>query len=219
MKKPALDIGSTWETDLYGNLRASRTRAWFVAGASMCVSAILAAGMLLLIPQHQVQPYVITQDTTTGLMKEVRPLLRTGITENDSLIEAQLVSYVQQRESYDFATVQNAVNTVWIQTVGPAREQWKPVLDASNPENPVALYGQRTTVTARIRSVSRIGPNAAQVRFVTDKRTAGAIEQEEWVSTIGFEFSTGEMTTETRWLNPLGFQVTQYHKKPEVTIR
>ena len=46
--------------------------------------------------------------------------------------------------------------------------------------------------------------------------SAGAAEPAmSWVAVIHYRFSTEPLSAEDRFINPLGFQVTRYHRSPE----
>jgi type IV secretion system protein VirB8 len=68
-----------------------------------------------------------------------------------------------------------------------------------------------------VRSVSPLGGNAALVRFETQRRDAGgqALPPHYWVAVIRYQFSTGALSMEDRYLNPLGFQVVRYRRDAE----
>jgi type IV secretion system protein VirB8 len=59
------------------------------------------------------------------------------------------------------------------------------------------------------------------VRFETIQRDAGAQYQvaQPWVAVVRYRFSGEPMSAEDRFLNPLGFQVTEYRRDAEALPR
>jgi type IV secretion system protein VirB8 len=120
------------------------------------------------------------------------------------------------RESFDIATVSINYRKAALFSAGAARTSYLHTMQASNPGSPL-LLPRTTLVETRVKSVSPIGPNAALVRFETVRTDQGARPQaaSAWVAVIRYHYSRDPMKLEDRFINPLGFQVTSYHKDPE----
>ena len=76
-------------------------------------------------------------------------------------------------------------------------------------------------IDVEIRSVSKLSNDSALVRFATSRNDPGAAAQpeENWVAVIRYRYSNAPMTFEDRLVNPLGFEVTSYHKDGRIASR
>jgi type IV secretion system protein VirB8 len=72
-------------------------------------------------------------------------------------------------------------------------------------------------IDVEIRSVSQLSDKSALVRFASVRRDQGGTElpPENWVAIIKYRCSNAPMTVEDRYVNPLGFEVTDYRKDAE----
>jgi len=92
-----------------------------------------------------------------------------------------------------------------------------------NPQSPLNLYKDGTTVRMQIRSISFLKlasgkENVAQVRFTKYARAGGTGEEQptSWISTIEFAYVKPSTDEKLRSLNPLGFRIVEYRREPEV---
>jgi type IV secretion system protein VirB8 len=86
------------------------------------------------------------------------------------------------------------------------------VWNSGSDQYPPSIYGGDTVITTRVRSVSILDENTAQVRFVRRLETEGATPVErDFVAVVGYAFEPRtERTLDQVWRNPLGFTVTGY---------
>jgi len=182
----------------------------------MAANLVLALTLAMLVPLHQTVPYVIQQDPDTGRLSALQPVSAGALTQQESLIQYQLVQYVQHREGYDRGSIRNAVQHVFFTSAGDAWTQYNETLADGHPENPVRKYGNQATVSVRVKSVSMVGENAASIRFSTTKRAGGLEQEEHWITFVNYRFTEAPLAQEVRFINPLGFQVTTYRKSSEV---
>ena len=76
---------SSWSEDVNGSLRASRRRAWWVAGTAATIALFEALALVLLTPLKTVVPYTITVDRQTGAAQLARGVALGPLSENDAL--------------------------------------------------------------------------------------------------------------------------------------
>ena len=207
----------SWATDKIGALRRSCRTAWIVAGAAAVVAVAEAAALALLMPLKTVEPYTLMVDRTTGFVQALKPLDPDQITPDRSLVQSMLVQYVIARESFDLATLQADYRKVGLWSAEQARSDYLSLMQPSNLDGPLTLYPRSSVVETRVKSVSRLDAQSALVRFETVRRDEGGQHQaaRPWVAVVQYRFSGEPMSTEDRFLNPLGFQVLQYRRDPE----
>jgi hypothetical protein len=95
-----------------------------------------------------------------------------------------LVQYVIARESFDIAILQANYQKVGLWSAEQARSDYLGLMQVSNLEGPLSLYPRSSVVETRVKSVSRLDPQSALVRFDTIRRDQGGQQQpaQPWVS-------------------------------------
>lgn len=222
IEREALDSyyreAASWADDQRAGLVRSRRIAWIVAIVATAMAAMLALAILFLTPLKTVEPYTLLVDRNTGYVQALKPLDAEKIAPDRALTQSFLVQYVIARESYDFGTVQSDYRKVMLWSADAARTGYSTTMQATDPASPLVRYPRSAVVQARVKSVSPLGPDSALVRFDTQLRDRGGRAQpsQSWVAVIRYRYSTAPMSTEDRFLNPLGFQVTRYRRDAEM---
>ena len=208
---------STWSEDILGGLRASRRRAYFVAGAAVLVALLEAGALMALVPLKTVVPYTITVDRQTGYIETAEPLKPGALAQDEAVVKAFLAQYVLARESFDVTDLQAEYAKVAAWTTGPAREQYVAAMQRTNPQSPVNLYDARSVVKITVKGISLLAHGSALVRFDAQRLVDGhpMPERRPYAAVIAFRFTGQPMRNEDRFQNPLGFQVTQYRRDAE----
>jgi type IV secretion system protein VirB8 len=207
----------SWATDQQDALRASRRIAWIIAAAAVVVAVFEAVALVFLAPLKTVVPYTLMVDRNTGYVQALKPIDANTIAPDAALTQSFLVQYVIARESFDINELQASYRKVTVWSIDQARTDYVTSMQYANPGSPLARYPRTTTIATRVRSVSPLGGKAALVRFETQRRDAGgqAMPPRFWVAVIRYQFSTGPLSMEDRFLNPLGFQVVGYRRDAE----
>lgn len=207
----------SWATDRIGALRKSCRIAWIVAATAAAVAVVEGFALIVLMPLKTVVPYTLLVDRTTGFVQALKPLDASQITPDRALVQSMLVQYVIARESFDAATLQANYQKIGLWSADQARNDYLNLMQASNPQGPLARYPGSAVLEARVKSVSPLGNDSALVRFETARRDAGGQYQppQPWVAVVQYRFSGEPMSAEDRFTNPLGFQVLEYRVDPE----
>ena len=207
----------SWADDRLDALRASRRVAWIVAGAFMAIAVFEALALIFLAPLKTVVPYALLVDRHTGYVQELKPLDAQKIAPDTALTQSFLAQYVIARESYDADEVQADYRKVALWSAEDARSAYVAHMQPSSADSPLTLYPRSTVVATRVKSISPLGGNAVLVRFDTQRqdRAAQPGPVQPWVAVIRYRFSAAPLSTEDRYVNPLGFQVLQYRRDAE----
>jgi type IV secretion system protein VirB8 len=207
-----------FEADLILGPRRRERIAYVVAGVGIVIGLTGFLGAVSILPLKTVQTHVVIVDKTSGQLDRVAAVQNMTLDENDAIIQAHLVSYVDQRETYDLADSEHRINAVLDRSDGDAARTLRDLWDSAHDDYPITVYGPDAKIDVVIRSVNQLGDGVAQVRFTKtlrlprDKRrvTRG------YVATIAFEFrpETKQRLQEV-WGNPLGFVVVSYRTDAE----
>lgn len=207
---------ASWSDDVNGSLRASRRRAWWVAGAAVFVAVLEALALALLVPLKTVVPYTITVDRQTGAAQLASGIVLGPMSQNDALLQSALAQYVIARETLDATDLAANYRKVGLWSAGTARSDYLRAMDRRNPQSILVGATAATLVQTTVKQVTVMSPTSALVRFSTDRREGdGAVTRSDWAAVMQFAFTGGPLSMEDRLINPLGFQVTSYRRDAE----
>lgn len=207
---------ASWSQDVNASLRASRSRAWWVAAAAGLVALLQAAALVALLPLKTVVPYTITVDHQTGEATLARGVNLGPMSENEALVQSALAQYVIARETLDATDLAANFRKVGLWSSGSARRDYLFSMDRANPASVLNSANAETLVTTTIRSITILDEKTALVRFATDRRQGdGPITRQDWLAVIKYGFSGKPLSLEDRLINPLGFQVSHYRRDAE----
>jgi type IV secretion system protein VirB8 len=207
-----------FEVDMiYGPRRRERF-AWFIAAAGVLVGLTGFLGAISLFPLKTIETFVVVVDKETGEMDRVVAVEALTLDESDAIIQANLVAYVDDRETYDLTDGEGRINSVLERSDLDAARTLRDLWSSGNEDYPITVYGRDAKIEVVIKSVNQIRQGVAQVRFtrtlrrIRDTRTV----TRSYVATLAYEFrpETRQRLQEV-WANPLGFVVTSYRVDAE----
>lgn len=202
--------------------RKSERRAWMVAFASLLMSLALAGGYYYMLPLKEKVPYVVMADPFSGTAS-VAPLrddpFYRQIVSDETLGRANVANYVTARESFD-AELLKARDwaQVNVMSSGDQRKAFGDALAETNPSSPARFVRAGQAMRVQIISVSpmvdagrMIGATVRIQRNLFDRQSGALQPIDRRLITLSFIYDANLKLDETlRWLNPLGFVVTQY---------
>lgn len=207
---------ASWAADVNGSLRASRGRAYWVAGIAIALALLEALALAALTPLKTVVPYTITVDRQTGAAQLARGIELGPLNQNEALLQSVLAQYVIARETLAAADIAANYRKVGLWSAGTARTDYLRGMDRSNPASVLNGATAATEITTTIKSIAPLSPTSALVRFSTDRREGdGPVARSDWEAVMQFAFTGGPLSMEDRLINPLGFQVTYYRRDAE----
>lgn len=214
------DQAASWADASQTEAARSRRLAWTIAGIAVGLAFFEAVALAMLVPLKTVQPITLLVDRHTGYVQALDPTSPKRIVADEALTQAFLAQYVTAREGFDRATISADYRKVALLSSGPARAAYLAAVPATNPASPLNLYPPGTIVMARVKSVSKLEPGTALVRFDTQQqdRSGRVGPAQPWISVIRYRYTDAPMTVEDRLVNPLGFQVLTYRRDAEAPI-
>ena len=210
---------ASWDHDVTASLRASRRRAWWVAGAALLVALAEALALAALAPLKTVVPYTITVDRQTGAAAVARPVDLGALPASESLTRSALAQYVMARETLDATDLAENYRKTGLWSAGAARSDYLRAMDRANPASVLNGANAATRIAVTIRQISLMTPATALVRFRTVRREGTGPEvAADWAAVLRFGFSGAPLSPEDRLLDPLGFQVSAYRSDAELPV-
>lgn len=207
-----------FERDLIEGPRRRARVAYWLAGVGLAVGISGIAVAVTVLPLKEVRTHVVVVDKTTGNLDRVAAVQSLSLDETDAIIQAHLVSYVDERETYDLADSEHRITAVLDRSEGDAARTLRSQWNSASENYPIKLYGPEAKVDVVIKSVNQIDKGVAQVRFTKSLRAprrAGEVTR-SFVATVRYEFQPEtKQTLQQVWANPLGFVVTSYRVDAE----
>jgi type IV secretion system protein VirB8 len=166
-----LTEAASWDADRVAMQRRSARIAWWVAGAGWVCALTVAIALMLLMPLKRVEPFVIRVDNTTGLV-DVVPVYAGNEPMPEAVTRYFLDHYVTVCERFNFATAESDYAECGAFHTAQRNAAWYAAWNKTNPQSPLNLYKDGTTIRAQVTSVSFFTRSDG----VTDLR-AGALLQ------------------------------------------
>jgi len=212
---------ASWDRDRVAMQRRSARVAWWVAGAGWIASLALVAVLMMLMPLKKVEPFVIRVDNASGMV-DVVPVYVGKEAMPEMVSRYFLTHYVTVCERFNFPTAESDYEECGAFHTPQRNQVWYAAWAKTNPNSPLNIYRDGTTVEARVSSVSFFTrsdgvTDIAQVRYVKAKRQAGSSDEQKsyFIASIHYSFAAPSSEPAMRRWNPLGFKVIDFRSEPE----
>jgi type IV secretion system protein VirB8 len=211
----------SWDQDRVAMQRRSTRIAWWVAGGGWTCAITVAIALMLLMPLKRVEPFVIRVDNTTGLV-DVVPVYVGQEPMPEAVTRYFLDHYVTVCERFNFATAESDYVECGSFHTAQRNAAWYAAWNKTNPQSPLNLYKDGTTIRSQVTSVSFFTrsdgvTDLAQVRYFKGQRQAGSAEETRsyWIASIRYTFAAPSTDPQVRRWNPLGFKIVDFRAEPE----
>ena len=165
---------ASWDADRAVQAERRARTAWWVAGAGWIGLVLLALALMVLMPLKRVDPFVIRVDNTTGLV-DVVPVYAEQAQMPEAVTRYFLDHYVTVCERFNFATAESDYEECGAFHTPARNQEWYAAWVKTNPNSPLNVYKDGTTVRAEVTSVSFFkrssgAADLAQVRYLKATR-------------------------------------------------
>ncbi|RWI46358.1 MAG: type IV secretion system protein [Mesorhizobium sp.] len=219
--KPAPEefgVPHAFEDELFFTLRQQRNSWAKVAVGSTFATVLSLVCFAAIVPLKEVKPFVIMVDKTTGEAEKLVQVRPMSLDQQDAVQQAELVSYVIDRETYAPADNPQRIPEVLARSSGEAADTLTQLWSSSSPQYPPNVYGDDVRIRVVVKSVSispsskRDAPELARIRITKFREEKGRDTAERtFVVTIGYLFEPKDNAKlEDVWQNPLGFNAVSY---------
>ena len=222
----AVAKGINFEVSIADLAKRSEKRAWTVAWIAVFIVIVMLGGLIYVLPLKKEVPYLIMADAFTG--QATVATLRgdfsspNSITQSEALNRSNIAQYIIGRESYDSsAIVMRDWRLISSMSSPNVRAGYEATYATTNAENPFKVYGKDRAIrveilTMQFTPIRGTGENArkgADIRFqrrIYNKKDGVTEPLDSKVARLEFTYKSLKMDEKDRYLNPLGFQVTDY---------
>jgi type IV secretion system protein VirB8 len=210
---------SNWYKDRYQYVLVQRRVLSLITIIALGCTLASVLVIMSLIPQKTIEPYVIQVDQKSGITQYVNPVEAGNLTSNEAVKNYFIVNYIRAREGYSATDIVKQYDSVRIMSE-PSRVYagFLAEANANNSESNVARLGSAGIRQVRIKSISYLEPQVAQVRVLIEERSAGVSVTAQYhkIIVVKFEFAKMSLNQEERYVNPLGFRVIDYRVDEDV---
>lgn len=185
-----------------------QARNWrLIALSSVAVSALLGGGLVALIGQSRVVPYVVEVARHGGVV-EVAPAIQ-NYRPNDAQIGYFLARFIREVRSLSSDPV--VVRRNWLNAYAAVTNRGAALLSIyARRHNPFARIGVRT-ISVQVKDVVRISDASFQVRWVEEIFAHDSlIAREHWTGILSIVLKPPR-TLDVLRKNPLGLYVDDIH--------
>lgn len=208
----------SWYKDRYQSVVVHRKIMGLIAMGSLGCTLMLAMVISQLIPLKTIEPYVLQIDSRTGFTQVVDPVTAQQLTANQAVNDFFIVQYIRSREGYNAQDLMHNVNIVRLMSENTrVYNDFMAAANPNNPQSPITRLGGGGTRSIRFKSITYIGPQTIQARvLISEKPDKMPPTEYHRIILLRFEYVKMNLTTEERYLNPLGFRVTEYQINEDV---
>jgi type IV secretion system protein VirB8 len=207
-----------FEEEIFFTLRQQRNNWAKIAVGCVALAVLSLVCLIIILPLNETKPFVVMVDKTTGEAEKIVQIRPATLDQQDAVLQAELVSYVVDRETYDQSDNRTRIPDVMARSSDNAAETLADVWKSSSSSYPPNVYGNDIRVRVVVKSISltpsarRGGIDLGRVRITKFREEKGKqTAQRSYVATLGYQFVPKENATlESVWKNPLGFSVVSY---------
>ncbi len=214
--KTILDA-KNWYKDRYQYLLVQRKVLTLITLLSLLCTLGTVIAIALLAPLKSVDPFVIQVDQKSGITQTVDPMSVRELTANEAVNDFFLVQYIRSRETYSVTDLARNYNIVRVMSEpGKVYPDFVRQADPNNPRSNAARLGSSGLRTVKFKSITYLNPQLVQARLLIEERTDNTLVQYHKIALIAFEYIKLNLSNEERYINPLGFRVTDYRLDEDI---
>lgn len=218
MSKPAKEVvyDKNWYKDRYQYVLVQRKLLSVITLMSLICTLATVIVISQLTPLKSIEPYVIQVDQRSGITQTVDPLTVRELTANEAVNNYFILQYIRSRETYNINALAMNYNLVRIMSESNrVYAKFVAEADPNNPRSNAARLGSGGERTIKIKSITYLNPQLVQVRVYIEETGNNPASMHK-IILIAFEYVKMSLNIEERYLNPLGFRVTDYRIDEDV---
>lgn len=211
-----------WYKDRYEFVTVQRNFLAVITLLALVLAVTATFSISQLSPLKSVEPFVIQVDQKSGMTQVVEPLKAHELIANEAVNQYFIVQYCRARESF-ISTDRNTYNYNLVRVLSerPIFAMYQQEVSPGNAESPyqrLATIGGSREI--RIQSIKYLDTRRNQAgddirRYlvkakITERLDKKVAKEMQKLILIEFRYADLELTTEDRYLNPIGFQVMSY---------
>lgn len=217
--KKAAPQAQSWYKDRYQYVLVQRKLLTLVTMGALGCTLLMLIIIMQLIPLKTVEPFVIQVDQKSGITHAVDPLTVKALTTNEAVNNYFIVQYLRARENYESGMLAHNYNIVRLMSE-PSKvyPEFVAAVNPNNPQSNVARLGSTGTRKVKMKSITYLDPQTVQIRLLVEEKEQST-QTSHKILLLKFEYTKMNLTSEERYINPLGFRVMEYRIDDEVVLK
>jgi len=211
-----------WYNDRYQFVVVQRNILALITLLSLLCSIAATFSISQLVPLKSVEPFVIQVDQKSGITQVVNPLKAHELTARDAVNQYFIVQYIRARESFLGSQDRNYANYNLVRVFSNAQvfAKYRQDITLSNPESFAARLGANGSREVHVANITYLdklnlseGEESRRYQVVTQITERSGSQQTKTMQKlilIEFKYTELDLSTEDRYLNPIGFRVLNY---------
>jgi type IV secretion system protein VirB8 len=209
-----------WYKDRYQYLLVQRKLLTLITLLSLLCTLGTVVAIALLAPLKTVDPFVIQVDQKSGITQTVDPLSVKELTANEAVNDFFIVQYIRSRETYSVMDLARNYNIVRVMSeADKVYADFVRQADPNNPRSNAARLGSSGVRIVKFKSITYLSPQLVQARLLIEERQDTSVVQYHKIALVAFQYIKLSLTNEERYINPLGFRVTDYRLDEDILQR
>jgi len=185
----------------------------------MAMAAVIVATIFVkqITSSKSLEPYVIELEEKTGIPTVVDQVTLTQLTANMSVKKYFLYLFLNAVEGYSPLSYKEDYKRAMLFSTPYVFRAIRTKINIKNANSPAAKISSKGKIIIKIKSFQFLQPNLVQIRMRIEPvgRTSG-FSVRNVVTYVRFRFANLNLTTAERYINPLGFQITEYKVTDEL---
>ena len=210
-EKPLSD-SQGWFYDRYLAREVEARRYLLLCGLLGGLLALSIIVWIILLPLKRtlMEPYVVLIDDISGITATLTAAKTSDLAEHTPVQRYFLAKYVQAREGYNLATVEQQIDRVKAFSSPEAFATFQGEWENPQHQEERQKLGLQGEQLAEILSVTFPLPEIAHVRYtLTEKRSGNVMNSSTWLATLKLA-QVEEVDNQLAILNPLGLVIINY---------
>lgn len=203
----------SYEDDIFYIYKKSARRAWTIAFIFGFISVVAFACIAFLFPLKETTPYLIREDSNTGI-----PYIVTAIDpqtfEADEMLDRYFVNYyINLRQGYTWQTIQKTYTLTQLFSSANVASAYRAEYDKDDSLDNVLKKGTATVkvISISLEEFSKENLATARIEVNYTNTNGEALPKKHYLVKMTYEYQPKKkLTLSYRIENPLGFTVTSY---------
>ncbi len=200
-----------WYKDRYQYVVMQRKVLVIISVAALVCTFAAIFIIFRLIDAKTIEPFVIQIDQRSGITQVLDPVSVKELTAKESVNNHFISQYIKAREGYHARDISRDYDLVRLMSdPGGVFGYYRGSINPNNPSSPVARFGSSGERTVKIKSITYLEPRRVQVRIQIDESMGEYSGTLHRIATLSFTYVRLNLSISERYINPLGFRVTEY---------
>lgn len=155
-----ISLQHSFEDEVFFRITKQRDNWAKVAIGSIIASILSGICMIAVLPLKDIEPFVVMVDKTTGQAEKIVQVRPATLQQQDAVLQAELSSYVIDRETYHVADNKTRIPDVMLRSSENAADTLSQTWRSESSDYPPTVYGNDVRVRIVMKNALFAGHDA-----------------------------------------------------------